>query len=625
MFAPTAPPAARGGQSQSTGPTQDIFERADVDELRCHIWILTTALKQCELSSSRSSQIQNHSNTGVQQTFKTLCHMSTLLTVGLADDPAATRVSAVAGIVVPDGIVSLIATENPSPQRGDDPLENDQAPPPQTSKITRIVVGNDRRAKFLLTKAHSSSTDNETITFGRHLEDVATIVAFLLRRANTDRDLAFLGLFFVFTIRRSFRKLSARLENMYHIWGDLGPIAIMEEWYNKYPHSLADTVVKFDGLAKDSVQTLCDRLASHGVPSVGVCAVTSSNVCGWLAAVSAILKKLQALLPRERQVPPSYQETVLIIRELGILDTVLRSSFFKALGHSPVGETLRQHYEDCQKIHQEQWHPQWDADALQEDSELFDQEPGEGSLPHVQRYLQTITAWITACSALYHQHAKQDTPLHFFRLDSIFSFNFQKNGPQQLRGEYEKFLKTQHLDEESYEHALALIRKAISSVQACKKLPPVHAEAAIMALAYVSLTGKDADIPGLKDANVIFSTGEVPIGVSKKCCACCDLFAKYLQANPPQDKTLTFLLPGTHGTIYPWMVPPFSVPQSVLVKMCQELFTVFLRVFTTLQPSLSSTKSSPASATSEVYDVDTVLERVSDFLDNYEEPEEPEE
>lgn len=106
-----------------------------------------------------------------------------------------------------------------------------------------------------------------------------------------------------------------------------------------------------------------------------------------------------------------------------------------------------------------------------------------------------------------------------------------------------------------------------------------------------------------------FQTGEVPIGVSKKCCACCDLFAKYLQANPPQDKTLTFLLPGTHGTIYPWMVPPFSVSRSVLVKMCQELFTVFLHVSTTLQPGLSSTKSSPASATSEVYDVDTVLER----------------
>lgn len=155
MFTPTAPPAARRGQPQSTGPTQDIFERADVDELRCHIWILTTALKQCELSSPRSSQIQNHPNAGVRQTFNTLCHMSTLLTVGLADDPPAPRVIAVAGIVVPDGIVSLIATENTLPQRSDHLLENNQPPPPQTSKITRIVVGNDRRAKFLLT-THST-------------------------------------------------------------------------------------------------------------------------------------------------------------------------------------------------------------------------------------------------------------------------------------------------------------------------------------------------------------------------------------------------------------------------------------------------------------------------------------
>lgn len=146
---------------------------------------------------------------------------------------------------------------------------------------------------------------------------------------------------------------------MCRIWGDLGPIAIMEEWYKKSTHSLPDTVVEFDGLTKNGVETLRDRLARHGVPSSGVCVVTSSNVCGWLAVVSAILKKLQALLPRERQVPPSYQEAVLIIRELGVLDTVLRSSFFKALEQSSVGETLRQHYEDCQKIHREKWRPKW--------------------------------------------------------------------------------------------------------------------------------------------------------------------------------------------------------------------------------------------------------------------------
>ncbi|KAH9850075.1 hypothetical protein C2E23DRAFT_837319 [Lenzites betulinus] len=603
MFTPTAPPAARGGQPQRTGPTQHIFERADVDELRCHIWVLTTALKQCELSSPSSSQLQDHPKTSVRQTFKTLCHMSTLLTVGLADDPPATRVSAVAGILVPDGIVSLIATENPSPQRGADPSENNQAPPPQTSKITRIVVGDDRRARSLLTP---HSMDNENITFGRHLEDVATIVAFLLRRANTDRDPRILALFCVFMIRRSFRKLSARLDNMCNIWGGLGPIAIMEEWLKDHAYSLTDTVITFNGLAKDSVQMLRDRLARHGVPSSGACVVTSSNVCGWLAAVSAILKTLQALLPEDRQVPPSYKEALLILGELGILDTILRSSFFKALERLPVGVMLRQ----CQKTHQEQRRPQWDTDALQEDHELFDQDPGKGSLPHVQCYLQTITAWITACTALDKQHVNQDTPLHIFHLESIFSFNFQeKIGPQQLNGQYKKFLKTQDLDEESEKHALALIKNATHFALTCEKLPPVHAEAAIMALAHVSLTGKDPDIPGLKDADGVFSTGKVPIGISKKCCACCDLFAKYLQADPPQGKTLTFFLPGTHGTIYPWMVPPFSVPRSVLVKMCQELFTVFLHVASTLGPGLSSTKSSPASATTEVYSTLTGLER----------------
>lgn len=150
MSAPTAPPDTRGAHSQSTYSGQDIFDCANVDELRRHILILTTALKQCELGSSGSSQLQGHPKTVVREGLNTLRHMSTLLAVGLANDPPAMHVNAVAGIGVPDGIMSLIATETTSLQHVSNPSENNQTSPPQTSEITRIVVGDDDRAKSLL-------------------------------------------------------------------------------------------------------------------------------------------------------------------------------------------------------------------------------------------------------------------------------------------------------------------------------------------------------------------------------------------------------------------------------------------------------------------------------------------
>lgn len=136
---------------------------------------------------------------------------------------------------------------------------------------------------------------------------------------------------------------------------------------------------------------------------------------------------------------------------------------------------------------------------------VFDQEPGEQPLNHVHRYLQTITAWVNVCRELSKSHSKQGVPLHLYQLNSQFSINITQKKSLDLKAQYAKVLTTAHQDDQTYQIALAAITRAISCAGSAKYLPHIHAEAAIMALAYASLEGKDADIPGLQDASVIFS------------------------------------------------------------------------------------------------------------------------
>lgn len=149
MSSPTLPSAGSGGQNQSTEALHDIFKGADVDELRLHIWILTIALRGCELDDPRYSLLwgnPKHDGASVRRTFRTLRHISTLLAVGSSED----RAAAVAGVVAPDRIVTLVATENAPPHRPPMSSGTGQIPAHQPQSITTIDVGGVDRALSLL-------------------------------------------------------------------------------------------------------------------------------------------------------------------------------------------------------------------------------------------------------------------------------------------------------------------------------------------------------------------------------------------------------------------------------------------------------------------------------------------
>ncbi|KAI0759227.1 hypothetical protein BD413DRAFT_288419 [Trametes elegans] len=95
--------------------------------------------------------------------------------------------------------------------------------------------------------------------------------------------------------------------------------------------------------------------------------------------------------------------------------------------------------------------------------------------------------------------------------------------------------------------------------------------------------------------NVLFyhAPGRMDIGVSKKCCYCCDILANLINTSPQGG--LTFLIPGTHGTIFPWHPPPLGINTEHLQQMRDKLFKKFHDIVTKQILGLASTQSSPVS------------------------------
>jgi hypothetical protein len=92
--------------------------------------------------------------------------------------------------------------------------------------------------------------------------------------------------------------------------------------------------------------------------------------------------------------------------------------------------------------------------------------------------------------------------------------------------------------------------------------------------------------------------GDIPIGVSKKCCQLCWQMKEYLNA----DCSTNFTLPGTHGTFYPWIPPP-GVPDSVLLKIRSDLIQLIREDITRKSHIVShSRQSSDAGSDSESED-----------------------
>ncbi|KAI0756211.1 hypothetical protein C8Q80DRAFT_1264298 [Daedaleopsis nitida] len=147
-----------------------------------------------------------------------------------------------------------------------------------------------------------------------------------------------------------------------------------------------------------------------------------------------------------------------------------------------------------------------------------------------------------------------------------------------------------------------------------------HAEAIIMALAcnpagsgVVKALGLKRESEAATDIQSIFDisrrpNGEVPVGVSKKCCFCCHKLATLLK----QHADRSFVLQGTNSMIFPW-IPPKGIPLDVLTELRLTLLRVLYDTVEQTVHTLSrSVQMSPAETLSPV---DSQLDFNDEFLD----------
>ena len=98
------------------------------------------------------------------------------------------------------------------------------------------------------------------------------------------------------------------------------------------------------------------------------------------------------------------------------------------------------------------------------------------------------------------------------------------------------------------------------------------------------------------------------IGVEKKSCLCCYWLSQLLQTDTKEP----FVLPGTHGIIFPWTPPLDSIPFEVLESLQQKLVSKLVEVTTTWIHNQPSTWDSSPISRSDHEDVDVD----SDSFDN---------
>lgn len=229
----------------------------------------------------------------------------------------------------------------------------------------------------------------------------------------------------------------------------------------------------------------------------------------------------------------------------------------------------------------------------------------------LHRYLQTITAWITARQRLVafkgtiktldifylkntphntitHEDVKTFVDTYVQRLESAFD-----NYPAEYLAKAKVVLT---------EHKLLSENGNTSEefAQLCQGQMTMHPETSLMALASAAIQESEDTPLKSQIPDGVFPVshqlrrrppselspqrqGNIAIGVCRKCCACCDMLSRGFTSLPSQEGQgpVAFLVPGTHATVFPWLPPSFGIPLSILKDMRGSLFLIFHKMLCT--------------------------------------------
>ncbi|KAL7284612.1 hypothetical protein ACG7TL_001907 [Trametes sanguinea] len=238
------------------------------------------------------------------------------------------------------------------------------------------------------------------------------------------------------------------------------------------------------------------------------------------------------------------------------------------------------------------------ADSIDQEPAYFDEDPDddassqreedEDAVQHLFRNLQNITAWNTAVVSLMSTRGVL-SELNVFILKTLPRIDVTLADIDEPISCYEALLREgvrANYEGAAYGERLGVITARMNDVKRRLRLIEknvgqgegtlkwvrdrcrVHAEAALMSSAWSYSEGATQAVDGV-DLDTLFpQEGSVIIGVSKKCCWCCQALRQSLEG-----RTISFVLPGTHAVISPWLPPP-GVPESVLMKMRETLFGI---------------------------------------------------
>ncbi|KAI0356998.1 hypothetical protein OH77DRAFT_1477311 [Trametes cingulata] len=600
---------------------ENVFKGPSADDMRRQICLLTMALARCPDGPPTSSALLS-SDLGLKKKLNLLRHVATLLTIGTdSDRTAATVNAAVTGSLEPDRVVCLIATES-----GPAALDNNST---SDAEVVKLEVGENRDeiASDLLENRFERSGKCK---FDQHLREITAILSYILGRPAADRPPLLPKLTFWVT-RRAFMKLSARLHNANAIWGK--DLAQLLRLWSEQDHPDEPIIVSmrlpspiFSSVLADSgIQPAKPEDSTHNSKSNH--SEFSGTRKAWLSVMSSLLSVLQEiLLPGGRMRGAELDKVESITTSVAIrsLDQILTSNLATKLDGDRFNHKLQGYYNDRQKAKHRKWlreihqaghimeqaqqqhgdlEPELDeADALDDsDSDSSNKEPAEDAVGHLWRYLQTLTAWDSAAKAFCHSRFPP-RPLVVYQLRSSPTLTIDKDHVEEFVNSYLAAVKEHCGGSEgaAYGNADAFLKKAFYEKDRRQVKTPVrptlHAEAALMALARSRYHPSEAQhVQGLESVDSIFTSDQVVIGVSKKCCRCCSLFAEHMSSSSEEDQKLEFVLPGTHSIIYPWLPPTFGVPDNVLASMRGALFATFHRVALEHDAGLASTQSSPTS------------------------------
>ncbi|KAL4074782.1 hypothetical protein V8B97DRAFT_1868240 [Scleroderma yunnanense] len=216
------------------------------------------------------------------------------------------------------------------------------------------------------------------------------------------------------------------------------------------------------------------------------------------------------------------------------------------------------------------------------DADLVELELGESKGEQVYRYLESVIAWQAALNYL-------STPslLKLLKTIEIGLIEVPRSPSSVLTLHEivdEFFLRYPHMIEDRQDVVEALETHYSDTFSGC-----IHASATLMGLVGYygdNLMHKSHDV-GIENPEVMQwivqpmpDAGEAVIAVSKKCCWCCDWLGRRLKTR--------FVLPGTHGIMYPWDPPKFGVSVSLLKRLEEELWKeLYQAVENLVEPSHS--------------------------------------